>query len=458
MIMKRANHSRGPGRKAAFSALLYLSICWSGLSNAPEARADTTSPQIFDVRQFGAAGDGKTLDTAAIQKALDACGKAGGGIVQLPAGVYRSKPLTIRDRTTLQIDAGATLQATDEPADFQNPDRGRGTNYINFLSGRNLADVAIVGPGAIDGAGARWWVPAEEARRKKSGYTLPRPNLIVLTGCRNVRLENITLQNSPKFHFVPVDCDGVIVSNVNITAPPRSPNTDAIDPSASRNVLITRCRIDVGDDNIAIKSGHKIAGREFAAEDITVTDCVFLHGHGVSIGSETLGGVRNVTVRNCTFENTENGIRIKSQRGKGGVVENIIYQDLTMKNVDPAITFTCYYMNNSAQDPVSPTIPKEGAEAPVAGNTPLYRNIHIRNLSATSQRSAGQILGLPESQISDVVLENVQITAGTAGLTIKNAKGIRLNQVQITAAKGPPFILDNAQVEGLENAGATAVK
>jgi polygalacturonase len=407
----------------------------------------------FNVRDFGAKGDGTNLDTAAIQKALNACGKAGGGTVELPAGTYLSKPLTLRNRTVFQLDAGAKLQATDDPADFIKEKTPTGTNFNHFLIGKNLDSVAIVGPGVIDGAGARWWVPAEEARRRIPGYTLPRPNLIVLTSCKNVRLENITLQNSPKFHFVPTDCDGVLVSNVTITAPAHAANTDAIDPSASRHMIITRCRIDVGDDNIAIKAGKKMEGREFASEDITVTDCTFLHGHGMSIGSETVGGVRNVTVRNCTFEGTENGIRIKSQRGKGGVVENIRFSDITMKNVDPAITFTMYYMNNSAQDTPQSSAASVEASANADDRIPVYRNIHIKNLTATCQRSAGTIMGLPESRISNVVLENVRISAGTTGLTIKNAKGIELKNVRVTAAKGPAFIVQNAKVEGLDSAG-----
>ena len=222
-------------------------------------------------------------------------------------------------------------------------------------------------------------------------------------------MENITLQNSPKFHFVPTECEGVVISNVTVLAPERAANTDAIDPSNCKNVLITKCKIDVGDDNIAIKAGKKVAGREFACEDITVTDCTFLHGHGMSIGSETAGGVRNVTVKNCTFENTENGIRIKSQRGKGGIVENIVYDDITMKNVNPAITLTCYYANNSAGDTAPPAAANEATK--VSEKIPTYRNIRISNLTATCPKGAGVIAGLPESCISNVVFENVKISA-----------------------------------------------
>jgi len=408
------------------------------------------SAQVFDVRHFGAKGDGKTLDTPAIQKALDECGNAGGGIVQLPAGTYLSQPIFLRSQTTLQLDAGAVLQATDQRADFANPEKTN--SFIAFVNGKNLRDVAIVGRGTIDGAGARWWGPAEEARRKTPGYVLPRPTMIVLTGCRNVRVQDVTLQNSPLTHLAPTACEDVLVSNVTVKAPSGAANTDAIDPIGCKNVLITRCRMDVGDDNISIKSNGAIPGRAFASEDITVTDCVFLHGHGMSIGAATVGGVRNATVRNCTFEDTENGIRIKSRRGRGGTVENIRVSDITMKNVDPAITLTCYYMNNSARDVVERSAPKDDPAQPVNETTPIFRNIRISNLTATCRRSAGIIIGLPESPISDVVLENVSITAATTGLSVKNARGIQFKNVTVTNKEGPPFTVENAQVEGLKGA------
>jgi len=282
--------------------------------------------------------------------------------------------------------------------------------------------------------------------------------LIVLTGCQNLHVENITLRDSPKFHLVPTDCDGVVISNVTITAPEHAANTDAIDPSVCRNVLITKCRIDVGDDNVAIKSGRKVEGREFGCENVTVTDCAFLHGHGMSIGSETAGGVRNVVVRNCAFEGTENGIRIKSQRGRGGVVENVSISDITMKDVDPAITLTCYYMYNSAGDRVQKSAPEHDTAQPVDERTPVLRNIQIKNLQATTKRGAGIIQGLPESQITNVVFENVSISAATKGLVIKNATGVQFKNVQVTCKEGPSVVVENAQVEGLDAAKAAGGK
>src|ERR1039457_1098250 len=403
----------------------------------------------FNVRDFGATGDGKTFDTAAIQKALDAC-KTSGGMVEFPIGNYLSQPLTIYSKTIFKIDAGATLQASTNQMDFMKTPGDwlkvkSGSDFIPFIGGKDLEDVTFTGGGVIDGGGAVWWGEAEKARQIKSGYTLPRPNLIVIERSKNLRMENITLQNSPKFHFVPTDCEDVIITNVTILAPEHAANTDAIDPSG-RRMLITKCKIDVGDDNIAIKAGKQIPGHDFESEDITVTVCTFLHGHGMSIGSETAGGVRNVTVKNCTFENTENGIRIKSQRGKGGIVENIFCDGITMSNVNPAITLTCYYANNSSGDTNQPAVADEATK--VSEKIPTYRNIHISNLTATCPKAAGTIVGLPESCISNVVLENVKISAAKS-FEIRNAKGVQLKNVTVTVTQGEPFKLENAEVSGL---------
>jgi polygalacturonase len=390
-------------------------------------------PPVFDVRDAGATGDGETLDTAAIQKSLDDCGRAGGGTVLLPAGTYLSQPLEIRTKTTLRLEKGATLKATDDPADFARADDPGSFNH--YLTGSDLEDVTIEGEGTIDGSGQRWWIPAEEARQKKSGYTLPRPNLIVLTRVKNLVIRGVTIQNAPKFHFVPTECDGVLVEDATFLAPERAPNTDAIDPSRCTDVTITRCLIDVGDDNVAVKSGRRVDGREFACRGLTITDCVFKHGHGVSIGSETVGGVTDVVVRNCSFEETRNGIRIKSDRERGGTVENLLFENITMKNVRGAITITSYY----------PKIPESDSPQPLTDTTPAYKNITIRNLTATSTRSAGVIVGLPESPIENVLLENVAITAATTGLEIRHVRGIRMENVSVKPEIGPPLVVRDAE-------------
>ena len=435
--------------KSATAAILLLSAFVLTSCATRSGTVAGSSEPIFNVRELGAKGDGITFDTAAIQKALDACTNSG-GTVEFPAGIYLSQPLKLHSGTTVQLDAGATLQASTNQNDFMRTPgdwtQARG-GFISFIDGRNLTNVTFTGGGVIDGGGSVWWGEAEKARQIRSGYTLPRPNMVSFENCKDLRVENITLQNSPKFHLVPADCEDVVISNVTILAPERAANTDAIDPSG-RRYLITHCKIDVGDDNIAIKAGRKIPGHEFQSEDFLITDCTFLHGHGMSIGSETAGGVRNINVKNCTFVNTENGIRIKSDIRRGGIVENLSYSDITMSNVSPAITFTCFYANNSAGD-ASRTPNAQTNSAPAIGqNIPIYRNIRIANLKATSQKSAGTIFGLPESCISNVVFENVQISA-PKGLTIRNARGIQFKNSKITAADGVPVILDNAQIDGL---------
>lgn len=432
--------------KPAMKTTLFAAALFLGFTSW--AADSGTAPATFNVRDFGARGDGIVMDTAALQKTLDQCGKAVGGTVVIPAGTYLCQPLNLPTKTTLRIDEGAVLRASTNHADFMKEPgdwlKARsGSDFIPLISGKDLTDVVITGKGTVDGSGAVWWEEAEKARQKVSGFTLPRPNLVALNRCKNVRMTGIRLINSPKFHFVPTECEEVVIDGVTILAPAGAANTDAIDPSNCRNVTITRCLIDVGDDNVAIKSGKKVPGREFGCENITITDCVFLHGHGMSIGSETVGGVRNVVVRNCRFDGTENGIRIKSRRERGGVVDGLVCENITMTNVYPALSVACYYQTSSQT-----VFPKDDPAQPVTATTPFFRNIRISNMTAHSIKNAGLIVGLPESCVTNVVLENVQITAKT-GLTVANAVGVQFKNVRIQAEKGEPVLLHNAQADGL---------
>ena len=430
---------------------LVLFLPFAGCTTGPFncSRSVANGPE-FDVRQFGAKGDGVTLDTAAIQSALDASGQIHGGTVVLHRGTYLSQPLVMHTGTTLKLDRGAILKATDDPKDYLPSDvtwaevvqRTKRGPFHSFISGQDLTNVAIVGPGTIDGSGAKWWAPAEEARKVTPGYTLPRPDLITLKRCRNVRLSGVKLINSPKLHFGPSECEDVTVEDVTIKSPAGAANTDGIDPGACHDVLITRCTIDTGDDDIAIKSNGRAEPGRFACENIVVTDCVFLHGHGMSIGSETSGGVRGVIVKHCRFENTDNGIRIKSRRGRGGLVEDVFYSDITMKNVNPAISIACYYSNGTHD-----VYPTNDVAQTMNNTTPMFRNIHISNLTATAVENAGLVAGLPESPVSNLVLENVRIKAKT-GLTIANA-AVQLTNVKVNVKEGAPYRLYNAKVIGL---------
>ena len=431
-----ADHPSNP-----FPGRLARSLLGLGLGLAVSAMAGVRE---FNVRDFGARGDGSTVDTAAFQRALDACGEAGGGVVRVPAGEYLCQPLTLRSHTTLLLESGAALRATREPRDFMKQpgdwlQAKSSSDFLPLIGGSNVTNVALVGEGTIDGSGDVWWPAAEEARRRQPGYTLPRPRLIVLTRCRSVRLSGITLCNAPTFHFVPVECEDVWIENVTVRAPDPAPNTDGIDPSLSRRVVITNCVLDVGDDNIAIKSGRRLPDRLFGCEDITVVHCRFYHGHGLSIGSETVGGIRGVRVRGCVFEGTENGIRIKSYRGRGGLVEDLVYEDIRMPHVERALTFTAYY----------PRIPAEDSARPLTPETPRYRRIVVRNLTASCYENAGVIIGLPEAPLEDLHLHNLYITAARTGLELRHVRNARLENVVVQPGRGAPFLLRDAQVTGL---------
>ena len=310
----------------------------------------------------------------------------------------------------------------------------------------NAHDVKVSGIGTINGHGEAWWKAAEEfkqeARAKKArSDTMPRPNLVEFDRCQRVRIEGVTLTASPKFNLVPRRSQDVTIDGITIFNPHKaSPNTDGIDPNLSQRVLITRCVIDTDDDNIAIKSGGA-AGE--GVSDLLIEHCVFKHGHGCSFGSETSGSVKRVTVRNCTFEDTDIGVRFKSDRTRGGLVEDIVYENLTMKNVGQAIVITSYYPDRET--------PKPGEHPPaqpVGPTTPTWSKITIRNLTAIGcTKNAGMILGLPESVASDITLENVKIDA-PAGLRIGYAKRVTLKNVVVKAASGDALIIEDT-VSGL---------
>ncbi|HLI02889.1 MAG TPA: glycoside hydrolase family 28 protein [Terracidiphilus sp.] len=365
---------------------------------------------ICDARAFGAKGDGVTKDTAAIQKAIDSCADKGGGIVRLSAGTYLSAPIELKSNITLQLDKGATLLGSPDHNDYPAKTELRMPDLQPLVSAQNASNLAIVGEGTIDGNGQSWW---DEARRVHDHGVLgnrPRPKLIIFDHCRNVRMEGVTVQNSPMWQIVPYYSDNVVIRNVKILAPQHSPNTDAIDPFSSSNVIIDHVYSDVGDDNVAIKSGAiNSPGPDAPSRDIRITDCVFMHGHGLSVGSEIAGGAHDIVAERVKFEGTDNGIRVKANRDRGNDVSNLVFRDLEMKDVKNAVIISEYYPG---------VLPPEGEAAqPVTRLTPRFHGITIENLTATGGRNAGVIAGLPESPVRGVVLRNVKIDAEN-GMTI----------------------------------------
>jgi polygalacturonase len=415
------------------SAVPALAVFYFALATNVDSQAPAL-PQIpnatFNVADYGAIGDGTTMNTAAIQKTIDAASAAGGGTVLIPSGRFLSNPFRLGSRINLQLAGGATLLIGDDLASYP-VNKGR---YVDSITASDAHDIEISGQGTIDGQGRTWWT----AFRANPSMT-HRPYLIRLANCARVYIHGIILMNSPMFHLVPQNCTDVTIRGVRIKAPPDAPNTDGIDPSGW-NFLIANCTIDTGDDNVAVKP---VDARTPGNRNYRITNCRFLHGHGMSIGSGTFGGIEDLIVSGCSFEGTDSGIRIKTGRGMGGVLQNLTYENLKMKAVKNPIYIIDWYPESNA-----PTDPSTETPEPITDRTPINRSITIRNLTATDCPSAGTIRGLPEMPISDVTLTNVNISA-KIGMKIYHARGIRFNASKINVESGQRLTVFNAEIRGL---------
>jgi polygalacturonase len=417
---------RSTSTPVALLATLTLNL--SALGQAPSATPalPVIPSALFNITNYGGVGDGAATNTAAIQEAIDVAGARGGGTVEVPAGVYLSGPIKLASQINLQLDAGATL--TMLPIDKY---PGGTRDPQSFISGAGLHDVAISGSGKIDGQGSPWWPYARQRGAR-------RPRMIALSSCDRVLIEKVTLKNSPMFHIaISGRSTSVTVRGVTIRAPastdPVNPshNTDACDVSG-RNVLIQDCDVSVGDDNFTCGGN---------TSDVLITNCTYGYGHGVSIGSPISGGVSNLTVVNCTFNNTEAGIRIKSDRDRGGYVRNLSYLNLRMTNVGcPILIYASYMATNREYRDLNRLTPATAASLPpqpVVPRTPIYRDITFSNITATAEsgRRAGLIWGRPEMPITNILLEDVNITADRP-FGIYNAQGVQLLNSKITTPEG----------------------
>ncbi len=395
--------------------------------------------RTFKISDFAAKADGKTFDTHAFQSAIDACTKAGGGIVDVPPGQYLVTPFVLASNLNLHLEAGAVIRLTPNPDDY-NLVNGL---YDSAITLRDGHDIAITGAGTIDGQGARFWkeLPLKGTDPMIWQWLPHRPALIMLTNCTNILVQGVTLTNSPMFHLLPMQCKNVTIQGIHIKAPAISPNTDGIDPSG-QNYLIENCTIDTGDDCIAVKAGGMLDAAHPSCENFLIQNCTFLHGHGMSVGSETSGGLRNMLVRNCSFTGTDAGIRIKSSRNRGGPVEYVTYENLTMHNVKNSILITSYY-------PKIPTDPRQD-RARALDRTPSVSHIRITDVTSTDSQIAGQIVGLPEMPLVDIILTRVHVAAKKP-MQIFHANGVQFIDCRITSTKGAPVIIDST-VQGLADA------
>jgi polygalacturonase len=397
-------------------ASLAVATTLIGLFALPALAAKTC-----DVKKYGAKGDGTTKDTAAIQKAIDECSAGkGGGTVELSAGTYLSAPILLKSNVTFHLAKDATLLGSPDHGDYPVIQEFREDGHQALVSAVNAENVAITGEGTIDGNGESWWRAMRSAPPSVipgsgiAGGEAARPRLVVFDHCKHVSLTGVTVKNSPFWQIVPYYSDDVVMRNIRVTATLPSPNTDAIDPFSSSNVVIDHVYVDTGDDDVAIKSGlANSPGGDSPSKNITITDCTFDHGHGVSIGSEIAGGAQNVRVERVKFTGTDNGIRIKAARDRGADVSNITFHDITMDNVKHPILITEYYPRPGTMDPV--------AVVPVTRLTPMFHNITLENVTATNSGDDGSIVGLPESLVLDFNMKNVHIS-GKTGMIIAYAK------------------------------------
>lgn len=411
---------------------------------------------MYSIVDFGAKADGKTLATAAFQAAITECAKNGGGTVVVPAGIYLTGPIEMQSNINLHVEAGAVIKFSNNLDDFPViTARWEGadvSSYMPLVYGKGLENISVTGRGTLDGQGAFWW-------HKK--WDIARPRLISFVESKDILIEGIKLINSPAWTVNPVECENIVIDKVTVINPSNSNNTDGLNPDSCKNVRISNCHVDVGDDCITLKSGTEKNPKRIPCENITVTNCTMVHGHGgVVIGSEMSGDVRNVVISNCIFQGTDRGIRIKSRRGRGGVVEDIRVTNIVMEGVLCPVVLNSYYRCGADGDPIV-----ESRDAlPINEGTPRFRRIHLSNLTARECRAAaGYIHGLPELSVEDITLDNISIAmaadakpgtpAMVAGLKpmkqkgfhINYGKNIRFTNVEIHDQDGEQFIVGNAE-------------
>ena len=414
----------------------------------------------INLRQFVHLSQGETDWTQSFEAALSQASCQGGGTIYVPPGHYPTFPIQLKSNTTLYLDRGAVLSFSDERERFpivSTEFEGIPTQaYQSLIHGEDGENMAVTGFGVIEGNGKRWWTD-----HLNGVLPCARPYLVHFQRCCNVVLENVTLRNSPCWTIHPLYCDQVRIQGIHIQNPPDSPNTDGIDPDGCQNLRIADCVIDVGDDCIAIKSGTEDTPEKHPCENILITGCTMLHGHGgVVIGSEMSGDVRNVVISNCIFSHTDRGIRMKTRRGRGGIVENILVSSLIMEDVlCPFVVQSYYFCGKGGRLPQV----QDKSPHPVDASTPLFRNIQINQITASKVRcAAGFFYGLPEMPIQGLSLSNCRITMnpdsaaeipammeGTpamaqGGFFLRNVRKAMFHDVTTEKVKGPLWNKDDS--------------
>jgi len=469
----------------------------------PVIKSPVFKKDTLSIKKYGAVSDGNTLNTKSINATIDALSKKGGGVVLIPPGLWLTGPVVLKNNINLHLAAGATLLFTADKneyplieANWEGLPQMRNQSPI---SATNASNIAITGAGIIDGNGDGWrmvkkdklnetqwkklvesggllsddkktWYPSEKTLKgsqlQNPGVISPekdaafyqsikdflRPNLVLFTSCKYILLEGVTFQNSPAWCLHPLMCENLTVRNVFVKNPWYAQNGDGIDAESCKNVLIENSVFDVGDDALCMKSGRDAEGRKrgMPIENVIIRNCTVYAAHGgFVIGSEMSGGARNIYVNNCTFIGTDIGLRFKTTRGRGGIVENIFIKDIYMKDIPAeAILFDMYYM---AKDPVALVgekreLPKVEFK-PVDETTPQFKNFHISNVFCNGAEKGIFLRGLPEMHVKDIVLENMVLQA-KKGIDVQEASGVSFKNIKIISAETDP-VVDVVQSDNL---------
>jgi DNA sulfur modification protein DndE len=452
----------------------------------PLIREPIFKKDTFNIIDYGAVKGGVTLNSSAISKAIEACAASGGGTVLISEGLWLTGPIVIKSNVNLHLAKGSLLQFSDNYDDYPVVKTSwEGLDAVRCqspISATNAVNIAITGSGIVDGAGQVWrmvkkekltdgqwkqlissggvlatdqktWYPTEKSLKGSNtkgagnfaaGYTTEnvtpfkdflRPNMVRFTSCTNILLDGITFQNSPAWNLHPMLCDHITLRNLTVRNPWYAQNGDGVDLESCRYALIENCSFDVGDDGICLKSGRDEEGRRrgVPTENVIVRNSTVFHGHGgFVIGSEMSGGVKDIFIDNCNFLGTDVGLRFKTARGRGGIVENIHVSNITMTNIPgEAILFDMYYM---AKDPVPQ--PGEKLELPMMkteplnDGTPQFQNFYIRNVACKGAETGILVRGLPEMSIKNIHIENA-VLQSNKGFVCIEGENINLKNVTL---------------------------
>ncbi|RXK86329.1 glycoside hydrolase family 28 protein [Filimonas effusa] len=456
--------------------------------NLPVAKLPVFKKDTVNIRSFGAVNDGFTLNTASINNAIAACSKKGGGVVLIPQGLWLTGPIVMQNNVNLHVSRPAVLQFT---ADFNqyplvegNYEGVKSARNQSPISGANLVNIAITGSGIIDGNGGVWhlgyrdrytesqwkkktaaggimrddgkvWYPTEKSKKGAEtknngilteGKTLKdfedvkdflRPNMVVFTSCKKILLEGVTFQNSPAWCLHPLMCEDLTLRNVFVKNPETAPNGDGLDLESCKNVLVEGSTFDVGDDGICIKSGRDEEGRKrgMPTENVVIRNNVVYHAHGgVVVGSEMSGGARNIFVYDCSFIGSDIGLRFKTVRGRGGVVEKIYAKNISMRNiVGEAILFDMYYFVKAPVGVNADAVP------PVTEATPQFRDFYFSDIVCNGASKGIFVRGIPEMHVKNVNLENMTLQVDK-GIEIIEASNIKLKNINIISKLNNPVV------------------